>query len=74
MGGCSNQTCWGPQRGLPGKSSVGSRYPVVAKWDGETGNWWDHNVVSQTEADEIFNNSSAEPTGEQTGRCMESTV
>ncbi|MGD0582547.1 MAG: DUF362 domain-containing protein [Bacteroidales bacterium] len=42
--------------------------PVVAKWDGKTGNWWDDNVVSQTEADKMLNNSLLSLTGEQTGK------
>jgi hypothetical protein len=28
--------------------------PAVASWDGKTGNWWDENVLSQTESDKML--------------------
>jgi hypothetical protein len=38
--------------------------PAVTKWDGKTGNWWDENVVSQQEADNMLNYSLTGLTGE----------
>jgi hypothetical protein len=40
--------------------------PVVATWDGVTGNWWDENVTSQTEADKMMSESLVTLTGEKT--------
>jgi hypothetical protein len=37
---------------------------AVTKWDGNTGNWWDENVVSQNEADNMLFNSLTGLTGE----------
>jgi hypothetical protein len=37
--------------------------PRVAIWDGKTGNWWDENVVSQSEADKMMQRSLLELTG-----------
>lgn len=37
--------------------------PAVAKWDGSTGNWWDDNVVSQTESDKMIKESLLSLTG-----------
>lgn len=39
--------------------------PAVATWDGTTGNWWDDNVVSQTETDKMFKESLSSLTGEK---------
>jgi hypothetical protein len=39
--------------------------PVVASWDGKTGNWWDENVVSQSETDRMLNESIISLTGEK---------
>jgi len=38
--------------------------PAVTKWDGKSGNWWDENVVSQKETDNMLNNSLTSLTGE----------
>ena len=40
--------------------------PAVASWDGKTGNWWDENVVSQSETDRMLNESIINLTGEKT--------
>ncbi len=40
--------------------------PAVASWDGKTGNWWDENVTSQTEADKMLKESLTTLTGENT--------
>jgi hypothetical protein len=40
--------------------------PLVAKWDGKTGNWWDENVTSQQEADNMLKESLLNLTGEKT--------
>jgi uncharacterized protein (DUF362 family) len=40
--------------------------PVVASWDGKTGNWWDENVTSQAETDKMLNESLLSLTGEKT--------
>lgn len=40
--------------------------PVVASWDGTTGNWWDENVTSQSEADKMLKESLLTLTGEKT--------
>jgi len=39
--------------------------PAVAKWDSTTGNWWDDNVVSQTESDRMMKESLLSVTGEK---------
>ncbi len=39
--------------------------PGVAKWDGKTGNWWDENVTSQTEADKMLGEAITSLTGEK---------
>jgi hypothetical protein len=40
--------------------------PLVAKWDGKTGNWWDENVTSQEETDKMLKESLLNLTGEKT--------
>ena len=40
--------------------------PVVATWDGTSGNWWDENVTSQSETDKMLNESLTTLTGEKT--------
>lgn len=40
--------------------------PAVASWDGKTGNWWDENVLSQTETDKMLSESLTTLTGEKT--------
>jgi hypothetical protein len=39
--------------------------PAVAKWDSTSGNWWDENVVSQSEADKMLKESLISLTGEK---------
>ncbi|MCX6335340.1 MAG: DUF362 domain-containing protein [Bacteroidia bacterium] len=39
--------------------------PVVATWDGTTGNWWDENVVAQPETDKMMKESLTSLTGEK---------
>ena len=40
--------------------------PVVARWDGTTGNWWDENVTSQSETDKMMKESLIALTGAKT--------
>ena len=40
--------------------------PAVASWDGTTGNWWDENVTSQSEADKMLKESLLTLTAEKT--------
>jgi hypothetical protein len=42
--------------------------PAVASWDGKTGNWWDENVVSQSETDRMLNESILALSGEKSER------
>ena len=38
--------------------------PAVASWDGQTGNWWDENVLSQAETDKMMSESLTALTGQ----------
>jgi hypothetical protein len=40
--------------------------PVVATWDGTSGNWWDENVTLQSETDKMLKESLTTLTGEKT--------
>jgi len=39
--------------------------PSATSWDGKTGNWWDDNVVSQSETDRMMKESLLSLTGEK---------
>ena len=39
--------------------------PLLATWDGKSGNWWDENAVSQSEADRMMAGSLLGLTGER---------
>jgi uncharacterized protein (DUF362 family) len=59
-----NQPIGSPVGIFPGRV-VWIHDPGVAKWDGKTGNWWDENITSQTEADKMLNQSLTALTGEK---------
>lgn len=55
----------GEARGIfPGRV-VWVHDPAVASWDSKTGNWWDDNVLSQTETDKMLSESITSLTGQK---------
>jgi len=55
----------GESKGINPGRVVWVHDPLVATWDGKTGNWWDENVVSQKESDKMLDRSLTALTGEK---------
>lgn len=55
----------GTAKGIYPGRVVWTHDPAVAKWDGKIGNWWDDNVVSQAETDQMMKETLTSLTGQK---------